>query len=52
MDCLAHTPLFRLYVGKEEEWLYGINKAAEERGIVVQCMWQYIYILFIDNYLI
>ncbi len=39
MNCLSHTPLFRLNVDQQEKWLYGINKAAQERGLVVQyCM--------------
>eukprot|EP01084_Bolivina_argentea_P134746 237573_1 len=39
MNCLSHTPLFRLHVDQQEQWLYGIDKAAKEKGLIVQyCM--------------
>ena len=37
MSCLSGTPEFRTRIGAEQEWLNGMNKAAEERGLGIQC---------------
>ena len=39
MSCLSSTPTFRTSVGAQQQWLDGMNKAAEERGLTIQyCM--------------
>eukprot|EP01084_Bolivina_argentea_P134749 237578_1 len=39
MSDLSGTPEFRTRIGAEQQWLNGMNKAAEERGIPIQyCM--------------
>ena len=37
MSCLSSTPEFRTRIGAEQKWLDGMNQAAEERGLVIQC---------------
>ena len=37
MSCLGGTPEFRTRIGAQQQWLDGMNKAAEERGIGIQC---------------
>ena len=39
MDCLSMTPEFRLNIDAQQNWYNGMNKAAKERGLVIQiCM--------------
>ena len=35
-SCVSTTPYFRTHIGKQTEWLEGMNRAAAERGLVCQ----------------
>ena len=37
MSCLSGIPEFRTRINAEQEWLNGMNQAAAERGIPIQC---------------